>query len=386
MMNLLNVKKISKFLKANIYFKKPIKRDIVIFDKVGAEIIQYYLKEKATILEVRLESINIFILFKTIFNFKKDKSILQNYINNFINYINPKIIITHVDNNEFFFKLKKNFPKIKFIAIQNGSSLANFSEDQLHLKNWSVDYFFVYSDSYKLSYEKFVEGKIINIGSLINNKKETSNRNNVEKQIIFISQYRKKLKNSKKFYNFKNKYYSWEEYRFAEKKVVEFLSKYCLKKNIKLCIAGIYDQKSPNEKDFYSNIIDKVSEKLNWEFKPKIDKWDSYNLIDNALVVVFVDSALGYQSLARKNKTVSFSVRSQFLSQPQLKFGWPSIFKEDGPFWSNFFSEDKFKEILDNIINLPKNDWDNLLKDYQDKLLSYDPGNSKFKNILNKVL
>ena len=129
MMNLLNVKKISKFLKANIYFKKPIKRDIVIFDKVGAEIIQYYLKEKATILEVRLESINIFILFKTIFNFKKDKSILQNYIYNFINYINPKIVITHVDNNEFFFKLKKNFPKIKFIAIQNDSSLANFYED-----------------------------------------------------------------------------------------------------------------------------------------------------------------------------------------------------------------------------------------------------------------
>ena len=386
MMNLLNVKKISKFLKANIYFKKPIKRDIVIFDKVGAEIIQYYLKEKATILEVRLESINIFILFKTIFNFKKDKSILQNYIYNFINYINPKIVITHVDNNEFFFKLKKNFPKIKFIAIQNGSSLANFSEDQLHLKNWSVDYFFVYSDSYKLSYEKFVEGKVIDIGSLINNKKETSDRDNVEKQIIFISQYRKKLKNSKKFYNFKNKYYSWDEYRFAEKKIVEFLSKYCLKKNIKLCIAGIYDHKSPHEKEFYSNIIGEVSEKLNWEFKPKIDKWDSYNLIDNALVVVFVDSALGYQSLARKNKTVSFSVRSQYLSQPQLKFGWPSIFNEEGPFWSNFFSEEKFVEILDNIINLPENDWDNLLKEYQDKLLSYDPGNSKFKNIVNKVL
>jgi len=381
-----NLKKILKFFRANFYFEKPVKNDIIIFDKVGSEIIQSYLKQKASVLEVRLESINIFILLKAILNFKNDKSALQNYIFNFIVYVNPKFIITHVDNNEFFFKLKKNFPKIKFIAIQNGSSLANLPKDQLNLKSWHVDYFFVYSDSYKLAYEKFVEGKIINIGSLINNHKEISYRDNIEKQIIFISQYRKKLKNNKKFYNFKDKYFSWEDYRSAEKKAIEFLSKYCLKKNIKLCIAGVYDRINSQEKKFYSSIIGNISEKLVWEFKPKINKWNSYNLIDNALVVVFVDSALGYQSLARKNKTVSFSIRSQYLSHPQLKFGWPSSFEEEGPFWSNFFTENKFEKILDNIISLPKKDWENLLEKYQDKLLNYDPGNTKFKNILNEVL
>lgn len=383
-MHRLDLRKILKLFKANFYFKKPFKKDIIIFDKVGSEVIQSYLKGKALVLEVRLESINIFILLKTILNFKSDKSALQNYIFNFIVYVNPKFIVTHIDNNEFFFELKKSFPKIKFIAIQNGLSLAGFSEEQVNLKSWYLDYFFVYSDSYKLAYQKFVEGKIINIGSLINNEKKIST--NKEKQIIFISQYRKKIKNNKKFYRFKNKDASWEEFYFAEKKVIEFLSSYCLKKDIKLCIAGVYDRINSREKEFYENIIGNISKKLYWEYKPKIDKWNSYNLIDKSLVVVFVDSALGYQSLARKNKTVSFSIRSQYLNNPRLKFGWPSSFEEEGPFWSNLFNENKFEKILNNIVSLPKKDWENLLEKYQDRLLNYDPGNLKFKDILNKVL
>ena len=133
-MHRLDLRKILKLFKANFYFKKPFKKDIIIFDKVGSEVIQSYLKGKALVLEVRLESINIFILLKTILNFKSDKSALQNYIFNFIVYVNPKFIVTHIDNNEFFFELKKSFPKIKFIAIQNGLSLTGFSEDQVNLK------------------------------------------------------------------------------------------------------------------------------------------------------------------------------------------------------------------------------------------------------------
>jgi len=384
-MNIFNIQKILKFFRANFDLKKPIKKDVIIFDKVGSEIIQSYLKNEAIILEVRLEKINIFILLKTFFNFKFNKSILQNYIENFINYVDPKIIITHIDNNEFFFKLKKIFPKVKFIAIQNGTGLANIPEKQLDLKNWYVDYFFVYSNSYKLIYEKFVKGKIINIGSLINNQKKITINNNTEKQIVYISQYRKRGVDTKKFYKFANKYFSWEDFRFAERKVIEFLSKYCDKNKIKLCIAGVYNDKINQEKIFYNDLISNVSENIVWEFRPRINKWDSYNLIDSAQLVVFVDSALGYQSLARKNKTVSFSIRSQYLSNPQLKFGWPSKFDDDGPFWSNFFEETKLEKILDTIIYLSKIDWNNLLEKYENKLLNYDYDNSKFKKIMQEI-
>merc|ERR1711991_1044691 len=42
------------------------------------------------------------------------------YIHHYIKTVNPKIIITFTDNSIFFYKLKKDFPNIKFIAVQNG--------------------------------------------------------------------------------------------------------------------------------------------------------------------------------------------------------------------------------------------------------------------------
>ena len=53
-MHRLDLRKILKLFKANFYFKKPFKKDIIIFDKVGSEVIQSYLKGKALVLEVRL--------------------------------------------------------------------------------------------------------------------------------------------------------------------------------------------------------------------------------------------------------------------------------------------------------------------------------------------
>ena len=38
----------------------------------------------------------------------------------FIKYINPKLVITTIDNNINFYKLK-NILKIKFVVIQNGA-------------------------------------------------------------------------------------------------------------------------------------------------------------------------------------------------------------------------------------------------------------------------
>ena len=49
----------------------------------------------------------------------------------YIRMINPKVIISHIDNNNFFYSLKKIFPKKKFIFIQNGISLASKKNSEI---------------------------------------------------------------------------------------------------------------------------------------------------------------------------------------------------------------------------------------------------------------
>ena len=73
--------------------------------------------EDFKILNLRYE-LNLIILILSILSFKK-KTISQKYIETYIKHVNPKILITFIDNNIFFYDLKlksKDFKK-KWVAI-----------------------------------------------------------------------------------------------------------------------------------------------------------------------------------------------------------------------------------------------------------------------------
>ena len=69
-------------------------------------------------------------------------------------------------------------------------------------------------------------------------------------------------------------------------------------------------------------------ENPSFAFKNLKDDFSSYDLIDKAQLVVFIDSALGYQSLARGNKSLACCIRSSLIKNKNLKFGWPAQFKK----------------------------------------------------------
>ena len=103
-------------------FTKPDKSEILIFDSDHSKLISFYFpKHKVHIIDVRYkqqkgQKINVFIILKLLFFFKLNS---YNYFKEYIRYVSPKIIITLIDNNEVFFKVKKMFPEAKIILIQN---------------------------------------------------------------------------------------------------------------------------------------------------------------------------------------------------------------------------------------------------------------------------
>lgn len=111
--------------KSKFIFKDPSKKDLIIYDCENS----YYLKIimqnlNFEILSTRVNKIeNIFfsknILYYIFKNFRK-RSLKQNYIAAIIKLTNPKVVITHVDNNPDFHITSKIFEnsEIKFIAIQ----------------------------------------------------------------------------------------------------------------------------------------------------------------------------------------------------------------------------------------------------------------------------
>ena len=62
----------------------------------------------------------------------------------------------------------------------------------------------------------------------------------------------------------------------------------------------------------------------------------AYNAMDISTINVTMDSTLGYECLARDNKTAFFSIRGTINNIDDYSvFGWPMKLNDTGFFWTN---------------------------------------------------
>ena len=115
--------------------------------------------------------------------------------------------------------------------------------------------------------------------------------------------------------------------------------------------------------------------------------YPGYTAVDVAEVVVMVDSTLGYESIARGNKTAIFSIRGGLLGLPDWTYGWPADFPDEGLFWTNNPDPDSFIRILDYLFEVGDVQWRKDLEDTNfSSLMVYDSENSALQTILEKEL
>ena len=87
--------------------------------------------------------------------------------------INPKIVITYIDNKILFYQLKNIIRnnEIKFISIQNGTrrKIADLFGVIENYKNLSSDFYFVWGNVVAKNLSKYISSNFVKIGSLKNN-------------------------------------------------------------------------------------------------------------------------------------------------------------------------------------------------------------------------
>jgi len=162
---------ISKYI-----WKKPEKKKILIYDRNGLIFfLRYFKKDNITTLDIRKESLNIPIFLITLFK-SGLKNLFLNYTINYIEMVNPALILTMTDTDLRFYQLKDKlniYPK--FIAIQNGLiGGRNFFEKSYKeiLKkklNLTCDFFFCANPKIVKYYNKIIKAKFFSIGSFKNN-------------------------------------------------------------------------------------------------------------------------------------------------------------------------------------------------------------------------
>ena len=366
---------LSILLKKRFEFSVPQKKRYLIIENSNFKEISSILKKKFVEKIEFNNSINLYILFKLIVKIKK-----INQLNYFIECIlisNPKVIITAIDTNPNFYRLKKLFTNKIFISIQNG--LRNDPMFKKNYKNLICDTIFCNGKSDINFFKSRVKSKIIPIG-LIKNNSVNDKIKLIKNCVSYISVYRD-IKSDKKKINFLGKFdnISWEEYIKSEKLLIKSLHHYCYKKKIKFYIIGC-NYNHLKEKKWYQNVIG--NKKVN--LIRRSSSTSSYEFLKKTKYIVSMDSTLGLEFLSRGHKIIFFSRtvdKSKKLSK-KLYFGAPFIKENKGFFFSNDINENEITKLFNNLKKYSKKKWLNKTKIIRDQLMLYDSNNGIFKETM----
>lgn len=201
--------------------------------------------------------------------------------------------------------------------------------------------------------------------------------------ILFVSQFSLEI--------FENKNGVWldsdgaeisiKEFFKAEEIVLKFIAKFCKCKNVDLLIAGRDFEGCNKEREYFNDLIGDNT----WKYASRKTQFDNYHLLDVSHAVVAIDSTLGYESLARGNKTAMLSIRGSFLRNDAAKFGWPAKLSNNGPFWTNHADEREFERVMNYVMTVSDDEWEKTRQKYVPELIEFDPGNKKFLHLMKKL-
>ena len=372
-----------KILKALILFKISIKRPqkskLVIFDRIGSELIEKYFKEiklSYHIIDTRLESFNLFIFLKLIL--ARKPLTFKNYIILYLKTLDCSTIISGLENNLLFLTLKKFLKEKKFICIQQGWRNPKFFENKLkNLQNAELDLMFTFNKKFSDTFSQFIKSKFIEIGSFKNNH-TLKGKDLSSNSIGFVSEI--SIGGRKKFLNLSSYKVKSEDFYSADIRLIKIISNYCTLNKINFKIIGKYDYKW--EKKFYENIL----KDTDYTFIPNYKDRDVYKICDNMNLLIGTFSTLLLENLARGNKTLVFNTKIKPVNDLNFNIFFPNNIDRDGDFWTDSIDNNKVNEYLEKYYIMEKNLWNSVLENNKDLIIKYNPGNNIFKKNLSNFI
>ena len=362
------MKLLLKLIKAKWIFKKPNKKKVLIYDHESEKFSRIlFSKNNCEFLDVRYESINLYILFFTFFD-SFLKNFKDNYKKNFIKIVSPKIVYTSIDNNISFYKLKDIYGIPTYISEQNGISKVtnaywpnSFTKEckkykKITNKNLKADILFLFGKNEKDRISPLIDGKIYTYGNTINNHYpiKIKRLNKKITSIMFISSglFKAALK--------------------YDQKVFAYLNKFCIKKKIKLSFCSRLDISGET---FHR----KTFAKGPWIYLPREHLHKNYSYLSKQQMVVFAHSTFGFEALA---KGIKCGVFYSHFPEKNSHLKYP----KSGPFWTNSLDYNVFEKTLNRVIGFSNKKWKKIIANYSSEILDYDPNNIKKKKIIKTAL
>lgn len=382
---------IKRFAAIRFTLRNPKKSAILILDTAGADLIRNLCGKWSTEVLNR-EELNIPILILTLMRGRRS---MRDYQDSYIRRCDPRIVITFTDNDMYFMTIKKRFPSITTIAIQNGirgnyAPRAQYGFFSLleRTESPSCDYYCVFNKHVGEQLTHFVKTMPVITGSIKNNEFRSKSIKSQPRSIVLISQHPPRcVPDSSEGIYFDNTFVSDRDFYQADLLVANFLARFSNDRNFKFTVCGKRDRAFHHEYELFSNAIGVQD----WTYAPRASDDSSYETLDSADLIISIDSTVGYEFLARRKRTAFFSIRGTLISQligvspTELNFGWPLAMASHGPFWTNSPNESEFVRVLDYLTTVDDDEWTREIDKYTDDLMVFDQGNTVLRGLLQRL-
>jgi surface carbohydrate biosynthesis protein len=386
------IRRIQRLSARKIIWSRPRRRPVLLIDPSGIDILSQFIAiEDIQILD--LEETNVWIFIQTILRMQLSTTA---YVVAYIEMIQPKVVITFIDNDVNFYKLKSLCPQTKFVSIQNGlradysGALAGGFFEKLSValneNKLSSDYLCVFGSASATQLINYIKTDTITVGSLKNNLFAASaNKRDAVSDVVFISQYPpfSVYEVSRRVYFGKGSISILDFYRI-ESTVAKLVAEYCSTNHLSFKVCGKRNSVDSDEQKFFADSIGL----LPWSYEPKGSTYSTYEIADAAKIIVSIDSAVGQEFLARGKRVAFMSGRTQSADSVGLaqirdtNFGYPLDLPANGNFWTNQATATELTRILDYLQAVTDKEWATEIAPYNESLMAYQPGNPVFKKLL----
>ena len=324
--------------------------------------------KKLKVKEFLIEKIYLRYLFETIKIFFSNKllSLPQCYKLAILRVLRPKIIISNNLSGKGF-EYKHLYPSAKVIIYQFGYTNKYTCKLQVKKQKFFLtDYFLSFHKKDTKLYKKYYKGEFIEAGSIRHNCKKIKKKRTKLNKVIFISEF---SPYTKKSFNRNHLF------------VLKVIQNYCSSRKLNLEIALRMTRGDKQNKAF--NTFDEVkffNKYLQKKIKNIIHK-DSYELAEDANLIITLNSNLGVELISRGKKVLFFYLNS-IISQNKII---PYIKKKDSICCHNNKNIKKIFTKLDKVLKISVSKWKKNI-DYNIDLINYDKSNSKLTKLIIEIL
>ncbi len=366
------------FLGTKRVWRKPPQADLLIIDRgTASPLDEMFAHHAPHVLEIRGESINMRALLRAV---PKIRLGALAYIEAYIDFVKPKLILSRTDNNATMWQLKRR-PNVtyKIALIQNGmrtqradSAVSISSKNDVQLKNVS-DKYFVFGDSAAQIMQPLVNVDFLSTGNVsLNNRdfRSYEDRPNLDTRTLFdvalISTFRSKE----------------PELNDSQRIICESLDNFLVTTKYELLIIGNGGSEIEQELEtqFFADIFKKAKFRIGF-FRVS---GNSYQHLKTNRWILSFHSTLGFESLAIGVKVGFLYPASPVYDGRDLDA--TSNLGSSGLFWSRSDDPQEHNRVFTYLDTVSDEQWERDSGWIRDQLMVYDYGNTKIRAYVEGVL